>query len=65
MIFAASDGVHDCYTEEELAKEVMTTESDQDLLEKFVAKSKKMFQKKKYGYGVVQADDISFFRAYF
>lgn len=65
MIFAASDGVHDCYTEEELAKEVMTTESDQELLSKFVAKSKKMFQKKKYGYGVVQADDISFFRAYF
>lgn len=65
MIFAASDGVHDCYTEEELAKEVMTTESDQELLTKFVAKSKKMFQKKKYGYGVVQADDISFFRAYF
>lgn len=65
MIFAASDGVHDCYTEEELAKEVMTTESDKELLEKFVAKSKKMFQKKKYGYGIVQADDISFFRACF
>jgi serine/threonine protein phosphatase PrpC len=64
MIFAASDGVHDCYTEEELAKEVMTTESVQELLSKFVQKSKKMFQKKKLG-GVVQADDISFFRAYF
>lgn len=65
MIFAASDGVHDCYTEEELAREVMTTESDQELLTKFVEKSKKMFKKRKIGYGVVQADDISFFRAYF
>ena len=69
MIFGASDGVHDCYTDEELAREVMTTESDQQLLAKFVEKSKKMFQKKaRDAYGVirvVQADDISFFRAYF
>jgi hypothetical protein len=65
MIFVASDGVHDCYTEEELAKEVMMTESDVELLGKFVTKSKKMFQTKKVGFGIVQADDISFFRGRF
>ena len=62
MIFVASDGVHDCFTEEELAKLVLTTESDQELLDTFVAKSKEVFCTSKGGV-LVQADDISFFRA--
>ena len=57
VIFVASDGVHDCYTEEELAKIVLTTESDDELLSKFVQKSKDLFGKK-------QHDDISFFREF-
>jgi len=62
VIFVASDGVHDCYTVEELAKEVMTTESDQELLQKFVEKSKKVFQTRNLCRQIVQHDDISFFR---
>lgn len=58
-IFVASDGVHDSYTEEELADVVMNTASDEELLQKFIAKSKKMFSASK------QHDDISFFRARF
>lgn len=64
MIFVASDGVHDCFTEEELAKIVLTTPCDQELLQKFIAKSKKLFGVRKPGSSeMVQADDISFFRA--
>ena len=64
MIFVASDGVHDCFTEEELAKIVLTTPCDQELLQKFVAKSKELFGSRKSGSSeLVQADDISFFRA--
>lgn len=64
MIFVASDGVHDCFTEEDLAKIVLTTPSDQELLQKFVDKSKELFGSRKPGTSeLVQADDISFFRA--
>jgi hypothetical protein len=64
MIFVASDGVHDCFTEEELSKIVLTTPCDQDLLQKFITKSKELFGTRKPGSSeLVQADDISFFRA--
>jgi serine/threonine protein phosphatase PrpC len=56
VLFVASDGVHDCYKEDELAKLVLDTESDEELLSTFVKKSKELFKK--------QGDDISFFRAF-
>jgi len=59
VIFVASDGVHDSYTEEDLADLVLHTESDEELLQKFIANSKNMFSSNK------QHDDISFFRARF
>jgi serine/threonine protein phosphatase PrpC len=52
MIFVASDGVHDCYTDEDLAKVVMSGKTDAELLAEFVAKSRSLFGN--------QGDDISF-----
>ena len=51
-VFVASDGVHDCYTDEDLAKLVMSGKSNAELLTEFVEKSRKLFGN--------QADDISF-----
>lgn len=56
-IFVCSDGVSDCFLEEELQKIVMSTENDDDLLQIFVDKADQVF-----GSG---ADDISFFRKFF
>jgi len=52
MVFVASDGVHDCYTDEDLAKLVMSGKSNAELLTEFVTKSRQLFG--------AQADDISF-----
>lgn len=57
MIFVASDGVHDCYTDDELAALVMSGKSDAELLQEFVTKSRSLFGS--------QADDISFVRKEF
>jgi serine/threonine protein phosphatase PrpC len=57
MIFVASDGVHDCYTDDDLATLVMSDKSDAELLSKFVVKSHQLFG--------TQADDISFVRKFF
>ena len=57
MIFVASDGVHDCYTDDELAALVMSGKSDAELLQEFVTKSRSLFGS--------QADDISFVRKFF
>jgi serine/threonine protein phosphatase PrpC len=58
IAFVASDGVHDCYTDEELAKLVLSGKSTAELKKAFVAKSCAMF-------GGKQADDISFVLAEF
>lgn len=57
VIFVASDGVHDCYTDEELAKLVLSAKTDEQLLAEFVKQSRTLFGK--------QADDISFVRKFF
>ena len=58
VIFVASDGVHDCYTDEDLAKLVMSGKSNDELLLQFVLKSAQLF-------GGKQSDDISFVRKEF
>ncbi len=57
VIFVASDGVHDCYTDDELAKLVLSAKTDEQLLAEFVKQSRTLFGK--------QADDISFIRKFF
>lgn len=56
IIFVASDGVHDCFTEEELAELVVSDKTDDELLDIFVRQSKHLF-------GGRQHDDISFIRS--
>lgn len=56
-MFVASDGVHDCYTDDELAKLVLSNKTDNELLAAFVRKSRELYGK--------QADDISFVRKFF
>jgi serine/threonine protein phosphatase PrpC len=57
VIFVASDGVHDCYTDEDLAKLVLSGKSNDQLLAEFIVKSAQLFGK--------QSDDISFVRKEF
>lgn len=52
IAFVASDGVHDCYTDEELAKLVLSGKSIEELRTEFVTKSRSLFGN--------QCDDISF-----
>jgi serine/threonine protein phosphatase PrpC len=54
-VFVASDGVHDCFTKEELAELVLSDMSDDELVAIFVERSKQLF-------GGKQHDDISFLR---
>ena len=54
-VFVASDGVHDCFTRQELAELVLSDKTDDELLWIFVDKSKSLFSGR-------QHDDISFAR---
>ena len=56
VAFAASDGVHDCFTSEELIGLILNTQADDELWEIFTSRAKSLFPK---------PDDISFVRRYF
>ena len=56
VIFVASDGVHDCFTKQELAELVLSEKTDDELIDIFVQQSKRLF-------GGRQHDDISFSRS--
>lgn len=56
VVFVASDGVHDCFTKQELAELVLSDMSDDELVAIFVERSKQLF-------GGRQHDDISFARS--